>query len=287
MDVCGEPPAIVVRDLSFQHVWAKDRTLKGVSFKVETGSRVLLCGRNGAGKSTLLQIIAGSRMISPPDAVRVLGYDSFDASLGDTRRVYVSNFWGQHTVAFSGRDINPTSDLTVAEMTVKQRSAYPDRAAHLQRVLGVDLDWSVPMLSDGQRRRAHLFIKLIPPWDVLLLDEVTASLDLVYRTDFLEYIKGESTGERKATVIYATHILEESLDSWATDILYLNADGTIGWNGSVAGFIGNATSLRSAVLQRMRDDVPPAAESAMGHAVHEQESDRYGYHPGRSAKFAN
>lgn len=55
MDVCGEPPAIVVRDLSFQHVWAKNRTLKGVSFKVETGSRVLLCGRNGAGKSTLLQ----------------------------------------------------------------------------------------------------------------------------------------------------------------------------------------------------------------------------------------
>lgn len=43
------------------------------------------------------------------------------------------------------------------------------------------------------------------PWNLLLLDEVTVDLDVLVRTRLLAFLK-EETIERKATVLYATHI---------------------------------------------------------------------------------
>lgn len=48
------------------------------------------------------------------------------------------------------------------------------------------------------------------PWNLLLLDEVTVDLDVLVRTRLLAFLK-EETIERKATVLYATHICMSSL----------------------------------------------------------------------------
>ena len=72
-------------------------------------------------------------------------------------------------------------------------------------------------VSDGQRRRVQIFLGLIRPFKVLLLDEVTVSLDVVVRQDLLRWLKRESE-TRKATVLYATHIFD-GLDDWPTHLL--------------------------------------------------------------------
>ena len=63
-------------------------------------------------------------------------------------------------------------------------------------------------LSDGQRRRVQIMLGLVKPFKLLLLDEITSELDIIERRNFLNYLKKE-TIENNATVIYATHILDE------------------------------------------------------------------------------
>lgn len=84
-------------------------------------------------------------------------------------------------------------------------------------------------MSDGQRRRVQIFIGLLRPFKILLLDEVTVSLDVVVRQDLLRWLKRESEA-RKATIIYATHIFD-GLDDWPTHLHYLNNKGNTGWQG--------------------------------------------------------
>ena len=55
-------------------------------------------------------------------------------------------------------------------------------------------------VSDGQRRRVQIFIGLIRPFKVLLLDEVTVSLDVVVRVDLMAWLKKESE-TRGATIM--------------------------------------------------------------------------------------
>ena len=114
-------------------------------------------------------------------------------------------------------------------------------------------------VSDGQRRRVQIFLGLIRPFKILLLDEVrpppseeklphpsfaphlprstwslslshspappppplqvTVSLDVVVRQDLLRWLRRESE-TRGATILYATHIFD-GLDDWPTHLHYL------------------------------------------------------------------
>ena len=86
-------------------------------------------------------------------------------------------------------------------------------------------------LSDGQRRRVQIMLGLIRPFKILLLDEVTTSLDVCVRQDLLRWLVKESD-ERGATILYATHIFD-GLDEWATHLFYLTDSGNCGWQGAM------------------------------------------------------
>ena len=78
---------------------------------------------------------------------------------------------------------------------------------------------------------SQIFLGLIRPFKILLLDEVTVSLDVVVRQDLLRYLRRESE-ERGATVLYATHIFD-GLDDWPTHLHYLCNKGHTGWQGKI------------------------------------------------------
>ena len=54
-------------------------------------------------------------------------------------------------------------------------------------------------ISDGQRRRVQIFLGLIRPFKILLMDEVTVSLDVVVRQDLLRWLRKES--EQRGTCL--------------------------------------------------------------------------------------
>jgi CCR4-NOT complex subunit CAF16 len=181
--------------------------LDDLSFALPAGSRCLLLGANGVGKSTLLRLLAGRHMIAG-DVVRVLGRPAFE----DTALAA--------EVAFLGGAFPFAADVSVAEMLASRPGIEPARRARVIDMLDVDLGWRMHRVSDGQRRRVQLLLDLERPLRVVLLDEVTAELDVLARADLLRFLREESA-DRGVTIVYASHVLD-GLSAFATDLLFLS-----------------------------------------------------------------
>eukprot|EP00667_Euglena_gracilis_P006435 EG_transcript_6491 len=181
--------------------------LDKTSLQVPQGARCLLVGTNGSGKSSLLRVLAG-RHYTAEGMATVHGRDAYhDTRLCDT--VGHSLDWWQAT----------EWDLSVAD--VVDNCELDERGEELLKILEVDLRWRMNRVSSGQRKRIQLLINLLRFKAVLMLDEVTADLDVVQREEFLKFLHRESA-IRGATIVYTTHIFE-GLDGWPTEIIFLNS----------------------------------------------------------------
>lgn len=178
---------------------------------------------------TLLRILSG-RHLTKSD-VRVLGLDAYHDTRLNFHRAILDVDWGMRSVAFVGAAVPLMADIPVSEMMTKLQATYPERREELLDMLGIDLNWRMHQLSDGQRRRVQIFLGLLRPFSVLLLDEVTTSLDVCVRQDLLRWLVRESD-ERGATILYATHIFD-GLDDWASHLFYLTDKGQCGWQGKM------------------------------------------------------
>jgi len=142
--------------------------LDELSFALPAGARCLLLGANGVGKSTLLRLLAGRHKIAG-EVVRVLGRAAFeDTALSGE-------------VAFLGGPFPFAADISIAEMLAARPGIDPARRARVLHILDVDPGWRMHRVSDGQRRRVQLLLDLERPLRVVLLDEVTAELDVLAR----------------------------------------------------------------------------------------------------------
>ena len=229
------PYAIEVNDMTFGYNTAGGNSanaktiLHDLSLKLKTGSRCLLIGANGSGKSTLLRILAGRHLTQTE--VKVLGLNAFRDTKLNFHTAYLDVGWGMTNVAFVGAAVPMMADIPVHKMMEKLQNSYPERRDELVSMLGIDLNWRMHQLSDGQRRRVQILLGLVRPFKILLLDEITTSLDVCVRQDLLKWLVRESD-ERGATIIYATHIFD-GLDDWASHLFYLTNQGKCGWQGKM------------------------------------------------------
>jgi|EP00670_Eutreptiella_braarudii_P006775 CCR4-NOT complex subunit CAF16 len=184
------------------------QVLKDMSLQIPKGGRCMLVGTNGSGKSTLMRVLAGKHFV-PQGMATVHQRDAYhDTKLSDC--VGHSLDWWQET----------EWDLSVAD--VVDNVVLDERAQELVRILAVDMAWRMNRVSSGQRKRIQLLINLLHYKSVLILDEVTADLDVVQREEFLKFLYNEST-LRGATIVYTTHIFE-GMDGWPTQMVFLNAE---------------------------------------------------------------
>ena len=225
-----QPMHINVNNLTFGYV-GREPVLRNLNMQLTNGARCLLIGANGAGKSTILRILSGRHLTKPDDAVMILGRNAFHDTRLNFERSYLDTDWGMRTVAFAGYGCPLQADIPVHGMMQKLQEEYPERRDELLKLLGVDLQWRMHQVSDGQRRRVQIFLGLIRPFKILLLDEVTVSLDVVVRQDLLRWLRRESE-TRGATILYATHIFD-GLDDWPTHLHYLCNKGHTGWQGKI------------------------------------------------------
>merc|ERR1712003_489439 len=73
--------------------------------------------------------------------------------------------------------------------------------------------------SDGQRKKVRLMIKLLRPFQLCIIDEFAADLDIFSRKRFFDWLSKECE-ERSASVVYCTHIFDQA-DEWATHVAFM------------------------------------------------------------------
>lgn len=191
-------PAISVENLTYKY---PNNTvgLENVSFSLNWGERLIIVGPNGAGKSTLLKLLLGLKL-SVNSSVKLDGFDPFrDSSKNIT--TLLSTDWILNAIV--KRDM-PVKTL-ISSVGADQ---YPERRDKLLEILDIDMEnWNMNEISDGQRRRVQLLLKIYSFWEILLLDEVTVDLDVLVRLRLLNWLKNE-TETRRCCVVYATHIFD-------------------------------------------------------------------------------
>ena len=206
--------------------------------RIYRGERVVLCGKNGAGKSSIMAIIGGKKHIQG-NQVQVLGRHCFNDCSLSRNICYLGDWW--RTDFFLDVTIHDFLGTSVVNSSACQQ---------LIQVLQVDLQWRISHLSDGQRRRCQILAALTASdqFEIYVLDEVTADLDIVSRENLLLWLR-EQSETRHATVLLATHIFD-GLHEWATRLIYMER-GCVKYDLPVH----DSSPLYSKVRHWMIDDV--------------------------------
>ena len=171
------------RDLSFSYEGRKEPALAGVSFTLERGEKLAVIGPVGSGKTTLVKTIAG---LLPPDSGAILVNG---LSLGDIDPEDLALAMGyvpQEALLFSGKirdniafgtrgEGNEISDedLAYALGTAQIASEVASFSEGCDTLLGQ----RGVSVSGGQKQRLAIARAVVRKPSLLLLDDITASLD--------------------------------------------------------------------------------------------------------------
>jgi ABC-2 type transport system ATP-binding protein len=185
--------------------------LDGIDLRVDEGRIVGLIGPNGAGKTTALNAIVG---LTPYEGdLRVLGRDPWterDRLVRDVcfiTDIAVLPRWMRVAQALDFvTGIHPRFDRSKAEVFLAKTTIRPSAR--------------VKELSKGMVTQLHLAIVMAIDAQLLVLDEPTLGLDLLYRKQFYDALLDDYF-ERHRTVIVATHQIEE-VQHVLTDVLYID-----------------------------------------------------------------
>ena len=190
--------------------YGKSVALDGIDLHVDEGRIVGLIGPNGAGKSTALHAILG---LTPYDGeLRVLGH----------------NPWADRDALM--RDVCFIADVAVLPRWIKVSQAldyvagvHPRfdraRAEALLARTSIRNDAKVKTLSKGMTVQLHLALVMAIDAKLLILDEPTLGLDLLYRKQFYDALLNEYfDGSR--TILITTHQVEE-VQHLLTDLIFI------------------------------------------------------------------
>jgi ABC-2 type transport system ATP-binding protein len=185
--------------------------LDGIDLRVEEGRILGLIGPNGAGKTTALNAILG---LTPyKGELRVLGRDPWterDQLMRDVcfiSDVAVMPRWIKVSQALDYvAGVHPRFDRAKAESFLAKTTIR-----HASRV------WE---LSKGMVTQLHLALVMAIDARLLVLDEPTLGLDLLYRKQFYDSLLNDYF-DRSRTIVVATHQVEE-VQHVLTDLMFIN-----------------------------------------------------------------
>jgi ABC-2 type transport system ATP-binding protein len=185
--------------------------LDGVDLHVEEGRILGIIGPNGAGKTTALNAILG--LTSYQGELKVLGRDPWiarDQLMRDVSfiaDVAVLPRWMRVSQALDYvAGVHPRFDRAKAEgflakTTIKRTS-------------------KVRELSKGMVAQLHLALVMAIDAKLLVLDEPTLGLDILYRKQFYDSLLNDYF-DRSRTIVVTTHQVEEIQDV-LTDLMFIN-----------------------------------------------------------------
>lgn len=185
--------------------------LDGIDLRVEEGRIVGLIGPNGAGKTTALNAILG--LLPYQGELRVLGRDPWrerDQLMRDTcfiTDVAVLPRWARVSQLLEYVEgVHPRFDRAKAENFLLKTT--------------ITLNRKVRELSKGMVTQLHLALVMAIDARLLVLDEPTLGLDILYRKQFYDSLLNDYF-DRTRTIVLATHQVEE-VQHILTDLVFID-----------------------------------------------------------------
>ncbi|WP_417451911.1 ABC transporter ATP-binding protein [Kordiimonas sp.] len=189
--------------------------LKGATFTIPLGRIVGVIGANGAGKTTLLNAVLG--LSSYEGELRVMGRDP-----SRERPALMQDICFISDVATLPKWMKAVEVLDYVE------SVHPKfdraKAMHFLSRTKVPLERKVRALSKGMTVQLHLAVVMSIDAKLLVLDEPTLGLDIIFRKQFYQSLLEEYFDEQR-TVIITTHQVEE-VEHILSDVMFIK-DGEI------------------------------------------------------------
>lgn len=194
--------AIKVSNLSkkFKELTAVD----GISFDVPYGKVTALLGSNGAGKSTTLNMIAGilepsSGAIEFTDLTFEKDYKKIKSKLG-----YLTCDMALYPTFSVRETLKLLGDLKgFSNKRTKERISQLSKRFDLSEIL----DKFFTELSSGQKQKSLIAASVFHDPEILIFDEVTASLDLIVSKEIMDFLIEEK--DKGKAILFSTHILSE------------------------------------------------------------------------------
>jgi ABC-2 type transport system ATP-binding protein len=183
----------------------------GIDLRVEEGRILGLIGPNGAGKTTALNAILG--LIPYQGDLTVLGRDPWTARAQLMRDVsFIADVavlprWMRVSQALEYlAGVHPRFDRTKAEGFLTKTAINRDR--------------KVRELSKGMATQLHLALVMAIDARLLVLDEPTLGLDILFRKQFYDSLLNDYF-DRTRTIVITTHQVDEIQDV-LTDVKFIN-----------------------------------------------------------------
>lgn len=201
----------IVRAQGLAKHFGKFVALEDVSFNIEKGSIVGLIGPNGAGKTTTLKAMLG--LTDFEGDLTVLGDDPRDGRHHIMERVcFVADVgvlprWAKvHELVDYVEGVHPRFSREKAEELLADTS--------------IPLDKRVRQLSKGMVTQLHLALVMAIDVELLVLDEPTLGLDILYRKAFYDRLLNDYF-DNETSIVISTHQVEE-IESLLTHLLFIN-----------------------------------------------------------------
>jgi len=190
--------------------YGKTAVVRSVDLNVEAGRIVGLIGPNGAGKTTVIKAILG--LTSFDGELKVLGRDprtERDALMEEVC------FIADVAVLPRWMKVSQALDFVAGVHPRFERK----RAEEFLAKTDIKMTSKVRQLSKGMVTQLHLALILAIDAKLLVLDEPTLGLDLLFRRSFYDNLLNDYFNKER-TILVTTHQVEE-IENILTDVLFI------------------------------------------------------------------
>ena len=202
-------PVVSARGLSKR--FGSVQALANLNLTIEPGRVVGLIGPNGAGKTTALKALLG--LTAFEGELSVLGLDPFRQRADLMRQV---SFIADVAVLPRWMKVRQVLEFAAAVHPGFDRSRAMDFLAQTQIRLGA----KVQTLSKGMVAQLHLALVMAIDARLLILDEPTLGLDILFRKQFYTTLLNDYY-DASRTILLTTHQVEE-IEHILTDVIFID-----------------------------------------------------------------
>lgn len=239
-----------IENLTFKYPASESFALRDVSFSVNSGEFVTVCGHSGSGKSTLLRFLKPSLSPKGEKTGKILFLGEDITLLNSRTQAKKIGFIMQSP------DNQIVTDKVWHELAFGLESIGADnleiraKVAEIASFFGIE-GWfhkKTTDLSGGQKQLLNLASVMVMQPDVLILDEPTSQLDPIASGEFLNALS-KINRELGVTVIISEHRLEDVLA--LSDRVILLDEGCVSYKGKPCELSKKLKDSKDSMLLQM------------------------------------